>query len=146
MSSDRIFGSVVVLGALAFIAGAFAIQTSFISDPLGPRVFPILIGSAAFLCGAGILARPDPDPAWPAPSTWAAIAAATVVLLAYAQLIGPLGFLLSTALASAATSWMIRPDLRTALPTGIGLAVLLYIAFKHGLGLGLHALPKALGG
>ena len=49
--SDRIFGVVVVLAALAYIAGAFQIQTSFMSDPVGSKTFPILLGVVSIICG-----------------------------------------------------------------------------------------------
>ena len=102
MASDRIFGLVVVIGALAFFAGALQIQTSFLSDPLGPRVFPILISAAALLCGLTMLARPDAEPDWPHRAALVAMGAALVVLVAYAYAVVPLGFLIPTALASAA--------------------------------------------
>jgi len=101
MSSDRIFGLVVVMGALAFFAGALQIQTSFLSDPVGPRVFPMLIAASALLCGLVLIAKPDAEPEWPALAAWGNMAIALVVLVSYALLIGPMGFLASTALAAA---------------------------------------------
>ena len=50
MASDRIFGLVAALVALAYIVSATSIQTSFLSDPVGPKVFPIAIGVIAMLC------------------------------------------------------------------------------------------------
>ena len=44
ISSDRIFGLVASLLALAYIAGATQVQTSFLADPVGPKTFPIIIG------------------------------------------------------------------------------------------------------
>ncbi len=44
MASDRIFGAVVTLVALAYVVSATQIQTSFLADPVGPpRTFPILV-------------------------------------------------------------------------------------------------------
>ncbi len=146
ISSDRIFGLVVVIGALAFFASALQIQTSFLSDPVGPKLFPILIAAVAFLCGLSMMWQPDAEPNWPSQGAWANMAIALVVLVGYAYAIGPAGFLISTALAAGAISYLITPHLRNAVLTGLGLSVLLFIIFKYGLGLGLFAFPRALMG
>lgn len=143
MSSDRIFGLVVVMGALAFFAGALQIQTSFLSDPVGPRVFPLLIAASALLCGLVLIAKPDAEPEWPALAAWGNMAIALVVLVSYALLIGPMGFLASTALAAAGVSYLIEKNARTAALTGLGLSLVLFVIFKYGLGLGLFAFPRA---
>jgi putative tricarboxylic transport membrane protein len=146
MASDRIFGLVAVIGALAFFAGALQIQTSFLSDPLGPRVFPILISAASLVCGLAILARPDPEPHWPVRAAWAAMAAALVVLVAYAYAVVPLGFLIPTALASAAIGYLIEPKPAQSVVMGVALSVVLFVLFRYGLGLGLVPFPRALMG
>ena len=143
MSSDRIFGLVVVMGALAFFAGALQIQTSFLSDPVGPRVFPMLIAASALLCGLVLIAKPDAEPEWPALAAWGNMAIALVVLVSYALLIGPMGFLTSTALAAAGVSYLIGKNARTAALAGLGLSLVLFVIFKYGLGLGLFAFPRA---
>ena len=143
MSSDRIFGLVVVMGALAFFAGALQIQTSFLSDPVGPRVFPMLIAASALLCGLVLIAKPDAEPEWPALAAWGNMAIALVVLVSYALLIGPMGFLASTALAAAGVCYLIEKNARTAALTGLGLSLVLFVIFKYGLGLGLFAFPRA---
>jgi putative tricarboxylic transport membrane protein len=144
MQTDRIFGLVVVIGALAFFAGALQIQTSFLSDPVGPRMFPMMISAAALLCGLTLIAKPDAEPDWPERAAWVHMGIALAVLVAYAYGIGPLGFLLSTALAAAGVSYLISPNVRYAALTGIGLSLVLYVIFKYGLGLGLFAFPRAL--
>lgn len=146
MASDRIFGLLVVIGALAFFAGALQIQTSFMSDPLGPRVFPMLIAGATLLCGLVMLARPDPEPDWPAATTWLLMAAALAVLTAYAYAVVPFGFLIPTALASAAIGYLIQPRVAQSLIMGVALSLVLFVIFKYGLGLGLFAFPRALMG
>ena len=58
MSSDRIFGLVVLGVALAYIASALQIQTSFLSDPVGPKVFPLIIGGVAALASLVLVLKP----------------------------------------------------------------------------------------
>ncbi|MCR9149787.1 MAG: tripartite tricarboxylate transporter TctB family protein [Rhodobacteraceae bacterium] len=146
IKSDRILGLVTILVALAYIASAFQIQASFLTDPVGSKTFPILIGAVAALCGLVIFARPDPDPEWPEMSGWLRLALATAVMIGYAYGLKPFGFVLTTALAGAALSWMIQPRIVAAIVTGVGLSAILYAIFKFLLGLGLKPWPAALTG
>lgn len=146
MASDRIFGLVASLVALAYIASATQIQTSFLSDPVGPRSFPILIGVVGALCGLFMVLKPDPEPNWPALRTFGALAFAVVVLVLYAYALIPLGFLLPTALAAGVLSYQISPNPKNAAIAGAGLSVGLFILFKFALGLSLFALPRWLTG
>jgi putative tricarboxylic transport membrane protein len=144
MTSDRIFGLVVLMVALAYIASATQIQTSFLSDPVGPRTFPILVGAVAALCGLSLILRPDPDPDWPALRTIAALVIAVVVLVGYAYALKPLGFLIPTAIATAILSYQISPRIGPSILAGVGLSGGLFILFKFALGLSLVAFPRGL--
>ncbi|MBO9465609.1 Tripartite tricarboxylate transporter TctB family protein [Pelagimonas phthalicica] len=144
MASDRIFGAVVTLIALAYIASATQIQTSFMADPVGPKTFPILIGAVAAICGIVIILKPDEDPAWPELRTLGALAVAVVVLVAYAYALKPLGFLIPTAVTAAILSYQIHPNTKQAALAGIGLSLGLFIIFKFALGLSLFGLPSFL--
>lgn len=142
IASDRILGLVVVLGALAFFAGALQIETSFLSDPLGPRTFPMIVAAVGLLSGLIILWRPDESPEWPTGANLAHMAIAFVVLVAYAYMLAPFGFLLATALTAGVISYQIRPRLLPAVVTGASLSAGLFLIFKYALGLGLMALPR----
>ena len=144
MASDRIFGLVVLMVALTYIASATQIQTSFLSDPVGSKAFPIIIGCVAAICGLVLIVRPDPDPNWPAMRTFFAILVAIAVLIAYAYMLKPLGFLLPTAFAAAILSYQISPKAIAAALTGIGLSAGLFVLFKFALGLGLVAFPRGV--
>lgn len=145
MASDRIFGAVVIVVALAFFAGATQIRSSFLADPVGSKTFPMLISAAAVICGVVMLLRPDPEPDWPALRTFGALVIATLVLIGYAYTLKPLGFIVPTAVAAAIVSYQIQPRALPALATGIGLSVGLFLLFRHGLGLSLFALPRGMG-
>ncbi|MCY4590616.1 MAG: tripartite tricarboxylate transporter TctB family protein [Alphaproteobacteria bacterium] len=146
MRGDRVFGLVVTLAALGYIVSAAQIRVGFLSDPVGSRTFPYMIGGVGLLCGLAMLLRPDPDPEWPGPPAVVRIAVTLVVLVAFAVTLRPVGFLLPAALASAILAWLIRPDLARAALAGVGLSLGLFAVLKYGLGLGLAPFGRVLTG
>ncbi len=143
MASDRIFGLVMAVVALAYIAGATQVQTSFLSDPVGPKTFPIIIGTVAALSSLYMVFKPDPEPDWPKLRTFGALFIAVAVLVAYALALKPLGFIIPTALAAGMLSYQISPRKLPAALAGIGLSVGLFVLFKFVLDLGLVGFPKS---
>ena len=146
MASDRIFGLAVTVVALAYVAGATQIQAGFFSDPVGSKTFPYLVGGIAALCGIIIAIRPDPEPVWPAWRTVRSIAFAAAVLYLFAISLRPIGFLIPAAVASAILSYQISPKPKQAALAGVGLAAVLFVIFKYGLGLGLAPFGRTLEG
>ncbi len=146
MTSDRIFGLLIALVALGYILSATQIQIGFLSDPVGSRTFPYLIGGVALLCALAIIVRPDPDPDWPNLPTIGRIVITTVVLYAFAVSLRPVGFLIPAAIASGIISYQIHPSVRVAAATGAGLSVCLFFILKHALGLGLAPFGRMLTG
>lgn len=144
MASDRIFGLVVILVALGYGLSATQIQTSFLADPVGPRLFPYMVAGIALLCGLSLFLKPDPEPDWPASRSFLAMGVTVVVLVAYAYTLKPLGFLIPTAIAATILSYQITPRVQQSVLAGVGLSVGLFILFKFALGLGLVPFPKGL--
>lgn len=143
MISDRIFGLVTLLVAVGYILAATQIQTSFLADPVGPKMFPYLIGAVAGLCGLVVMIRPDPDPEWPGLGTVFALGITVVVLVAYAYALKPLGFLIPTTICAAILSYQISTRAVPAALSGVGLSIGLYLLFRYALGLEtLRAVPK----
>ena len=141
-ASDRIFGALVVLGALGYVATAAQIPAPFFSDPLGTRAFPMIVGSCAALCGAMMVWRPDAEPEWPGLASLGALLVATIALVGYAYALKPMGFLLPTAVVSAILSYQIAPRLVPAILAGLGLSVGLFVLFRFVLGLSLFGFPR----
>jgi putative tricarboxylic transport membrane protein len=144
--SDRIFGAIVTLGALVYVASAAQIEAPFFSDPLGSRAFPMIVGSVAALCGAVMVVSPDPEPEWPGLRTLVSLGIATALLVAYAYAIRPLGFLLPTAIVAGVISYEITPRAGPAALAGVGISAGLYLLFRYVLGLSLFGLPRWLTG
>lgn len=136
MASDRIFGLVVLITAVAYIAAATQIQTNMFSGEFLPKLFPLLIGGVAALASLVLLFRPDPDPEWPMARTWGNLLVAFVVLAIYSVMMSPLGFLLPTAVAATILSYQISPNFKRAFLAGIGLSLGLFVLFSFVLQLG----------
>jgi len=146
MASDRIFGLVAALVALAYIVSATQIQTSFLADPVGPKIFPMGIGVIGAISAMFLVFRPDPEPQWPGVRTFLALGFSVLVLVGYAYALKPLGFLLPTAVVAGILSYQISPRARFAAITGVSLAIGLFLIFRFALGLGLIAFPRWLTG
>ncbi len=142
MKSDRLFGVVVILCALGYAWGALQIQTSFMSDPVGSKTFPLILAGVATLCGLVMIVRPDAEPDWPGLATFGNLAISVAVMVAYAYAIKPIGFMIPTAICAAILSYQISPRAMPAALTGIGLSIGLFLVFKYALGLGLQPFPK----
>lgn len=136
MASDRIFGLVALITAVAYIAAATQIQTNFFSGEFLPKLFPILIGSVAAISSLVMIFKPDPEPEWPGAGSWINMGLAVLVLAFYAVLLSPLGFIGPTAVAAGILSYQISPRFVPALLSGIGLSLGLFVLFKFALGLG----------
>ena len=136
MASDRIFGLVALITAVAYIAAATQIQTNFFSGEYLPKLFPMLIGGVAAICALFMIFKPDAEPDWPASRSWINMGLAVVVLAVYSVMLSPLGFILPTAIAAGILSYQISPRRLPALLAGIGLSLGLFVLFKFALGLG----------
>ena len=142
MTGDRVFGAVMIVLALGYILSASTIQVPLFPDPMGPKAFPYLIGGGVIVCGIMMILRPDPEADWPPAMAFVSLGFATVVMVAYAYALKPLGFLIPTAIASGILSYQLSPHWMRAALTGLGLSVGLFVLFKYALGLGLVAFPK----
>lgn len=142
MAADRIFGAVMIIVALGYILSAMNIQTSFLSDPVGPRIFPYMVAGVVILCSLVMILKPDANTDWPAPLMALKISGALVLLIGYALAIRPLGFIIPTVIVSGALSYMISPRPVPAALAGLGLGIGLFVLFKLVLGLGLVAFPR----
>ena len=136
MASDRIFGLVTLITAVAYIAAATQIQTNFFSGEYLPKLFPIMIGGVAAISSLVMIFKPDPEPEWPGSGSWLNMGLAVVVLAIYSVLLKPVGFILPTALAAGILSYQISPRGGPAVISGIGLSLGLFVLFKFLLGLG----------
>ena len=142
---DRIFGAFMIVVALGYILSASSIQTSFMSDPVGPRIFPYMIAGVVILCSLVMVLKPDPDQDWPAGPMVLQLGLALAVLVAYAYAITPLGFIIPTTVAAGVLSWQIGGHPARSALTGGGRARRRVVLVRVIRGVGGRGLPAARG-
>ena len=102
MKSDRIFGALGLVVAIAMGVLATDFQSAFSYEPIGPSKYPMLLAVLLALCSVRLIVRPGPEAQWPEPALWRKIFIMFAALLIYALLFEPLGFMLSTGLLTVA--------------------------------------------
>ncbi|WP_114418927.1 tripartite tricarboxylate transporter TctB family protein [Marinospirillum perlucidum] len=140
--NDRIFGVLMIVLALAYGWGATQLPEPFGgSEAVGPETFPLLLAIGLGLSSLYLVVRPDPDNAWPWSRTGLELIIAVVVLIFYALLLQPLGFIISTTLAVGLLSWRMGAQPKVAFITGALAGVVVFLIFNFALDL---ALPLGL--
>ncbi|MFG6158302.1 tripartite tricarboxylate transporter TctB family protein [Halomonas sp. 1390] len=140
--NDRIFGVLMIVLAVAYGWGATQLPEPFGgSEAVGPETFPLLLAVVLALSSLYLIVRPDPDNAWPWSRTGVELIIAVVVLVLYAMLLQPLGFILSTALAVGTLCWRMGSRVPRAYLVGAISGLVVYLVFNFALDL---ALPLGL--
>lgn len=140
--NDRIFGVLMIVLAVAYGWGATQLPEPFGgSEAVGPETFPLLLAGVLALSSLYLIVRPDPDNAWPWSRTGVELIIAVVVLVLYAMLLQPLGFILSTALAVGTLCWRMGSRAPRAYLVGAVSGLVVYLVFTFALDL---ALPLGL--
>ena len=133
--ADRVLGVFGLAIAAFYIWQATQVRESFISDPVGPKTFPIIIGLTLIISSLVIIFRPDEDPRWPSLSRLAEMAVVVGVLLLYANLLPEVGFVIATAVTAAFLSWRLDTKPLQAAVAGVAISVGIYTVFHVILGL-----------
>ena len=139
--SDRIFGGIGLAIAIFFAWQASLIEESFLTDVVGPKVFPWIIAAVMGLSSLYFLFRPDPEPDWPRAGRLVEIGLAALVMFAYAQALPQLGFIISTTIAASYLSWRLGSGPLQSVLVGLCTAVGIYVIFHLVLGLSLARGP-----
>ncbi|WP_458526814.1 tripartite tricarboxylate transporter TctB family protein [Onishia taeanensis] len=141
--NDRIFGVLMIVLAVAYGWGATQFPEPFGggAEAVGPETFPLLLAVVLTLSSLYMIVRPDPDNAWPWSRTGVELVIAVVVLVLYAMLLQPLGFIPSTLLAVGTLCWRMGASPGKAYLTGGVAGVVVFLLFNFALDL---ALPLGL--
>lgn len=111
------------------------------AESVGPETFPTILSVILVAGSIYLMVRPDPDAQWPLGRTALELVVCLIVLVLYAMLLEPLGFVISTTLAVGTLSWRMGAPLRRSFATGLASAVVVFVLFNYGLALSLPAGP-----
>ncbi|WOI57963.1 tripartite tricarboxylate transporter TctB family protein [Palleronia sp. LCG004] len=126
--ADRIFAGVLLVVSLAYAVIAFtAISAPFQYDPLGPESWPRLLAIVAIVCLLIILWKPDTDSLGVTGRTWFRLAATIILLVAYAELYEPLGFIVSTILFGTTMAAMLGAGILRSAAFGLAAGIAGYL-------------------
>jgi putative tricarboxylic transport membrane protein len=138
--SDRISGALLLVLAVAFGLTASGFEAR-IGDPLGPAVFPLALSIPLALLSLYLLFRPDPEPHWARGLALLKQGLAIAIFVAYAYLLEPLGFVITTFLGVTALGSLLGARVVQAAAAGIVIALVLFVLFHHVLSLPLPVGP-----
>ncbi|WP_252271216.1 tripartite tricarboxylate transporter TctB family protein [Pseudomonas subflava] len=126
---DRLFGAVWLLLCAGLAVIAWGFQAPFSYDPVGPRAYPLLLLALMAAGSLWLILRPSHLEHLLSRHQSLRALLCVLVLLAYALLFEPLGFVLSTALAAAVLGLLFGGRPLACAISGVLMGVLLYVLF-----------------
>lgn len=137
---DRVLGLGLLVLAVAYGWAAQQWPEPFGgAEGVGPETFPTILSVVLVAGSLYLMIRPDPDAQWPVRKSALELVVSLLVLVVYAFLLEPLGFVISTTLAVGTLSWRMGAAPRRAFVTGLASAVVVFVLFNYGLSLSLPA-------
>jgi putative tricarboxylic transport membrane protein len=143
--TDRITGGLLLIVTLGYAYQAYHLKVGFMSDPIGPKAFPLIIAGFLALFSLYLLVKPDEEPEWPVWKVWRNKSFVLLSFVFYAYTLVPLGFLLSTTLEITFLAFMFKGKIWKGLVAAIASSLILYSLFEYLLGIPLP-LGKIFGG
>jgi putative tricarboxylic transport membrane protein len=137
----RIVAAIVLIVLSAtFLVGVFDIRSPKGFDPAGPRFFPLLVTSAWLLLSIGYLVEGlrSPRAGANADRSWFEPVSVSALLVLYALLVVPLGYMIATALLFFAAARVLGSrQLVRDIVVAVVLAVVVYVSFTQFLDISL---------
>lgn len=142
MTIDRIVGAICVALGLAAAWHALTLEVAFAADPVGPRLFPAIVGGVLALSGALLIIKPGAVTI--EIGAWRRAGAVLAACLVYPLLLQPIGFILATSCLCfvAALAFQARPV--PAAISAVGTAVVFFVLLDRLLDLPLPRGPLGI--
>jgi putative tricarboxylic transport membrane protein len=141
LNGDRLFGLFLFVIALAYGWASQQWPEPFGShEVVGPDTFPMILAVALFLSSIALMFKPEPNSVWPKGKTLLEIGYAIIALIAYAVLMEPLGFILSTLATVTFLAWRMGGSIKMSALIALCAAVGVFLLFNN-----LLDLPLPLG-
>lgn len=129
--SDRIFATVWLVVCVTVALLMYELEVPFAYEPVGPKVFPVLLAFLMAVCCIGLIIRPDPDIAWPTRVALGKNVILVLALLLYALLFTSLGFPLATIVMVFAVSRLFGAGWKFAAVSALLIGILGFFAFDR---------------
>jgi len=139
--NDRVFGVFTLLISILYIFSAYIVEESFISDHIGPKIYPYIVSFFLISSSLFLIFNPDIKPKWPQFGKIIEILMTAFILIMYAIFLPIVGFVFSTFFASSFISWRLGAKLSSAFTAGLIISVTIFILFRKILGLSLATGP-----
>jgi putative tricarboxylic transport membrane protein len=139
---DRLVGLICVLIGAGAIWHAQTLHVPFAADPVGPRLFPTIIGGVLILGGFILMLRPGPVAM--EFGTWPRALAVLVAGLIYPLLLLPIGFIAATALLCFVAALAFHARLGPAAVSAAATAIVFFLLLDKVLDLPLPRGPLGI--
>jgi putative tricarboxylic transport membrane protein len=133
--TDRVAGVLLALLGVAVGAEATTFDVLFRTDPVGPKVLPMLSATVFVGSGLWLAVRPGRSGDWPPRPVLLRMAGAVAAFGAYAALLAPLGFVVATTATVSTLSMLFGAPWKKAVAAALTLSVVLWYLFVWVLGL-----------
>lgn len=130
---DRIFAAIMLAlsGWIIWTAAHFYVPFQY--EPLGPKAFPIIIAAVLIVASLWLLVRPSANKWHPGGRVLIHLLVATVLLVFYALVYVPLGFIASTFIVGFAFSLLFGEKLLSAGIYSLALSIVGFYLMKTAL-------------
>ncbi len=135
--TDRITGIALLVLAAAFGLHARSFNTNFLTDPLGPKAWPMMLAGFLAVLSIYLIVRPQHGTEWPNRVVLLRQLVLVAALVGYALLLDPIGFVAATVLIVGFMAVLMGAKWWQAGLTGVLSSVALYLLFNTVLGLPL---------
>jgi putative tricarboxylic transport membrane protein len=130
-TSGRVGAAVLFAVAILYGIDASRIRYAFSSDPLGPRVFPLLLSAILALLALIYFLKPSGSEPWPRGRRLLQALAIPALVAAAALLLEPIGFILAVFVLVTGVATVFGASWRTALIGGVIQAAIWFVVFGY---------------
>lgn len=129
-TSDRVAGALLIVMALLIGLESRTFIVGFVTDPLGPKAFPLVSALLLLVGGVVLQIRPGTESGLAPAKQMLRVAVATICLFAYALLLGFIGFFTTTLLVTAVFALLLGGRPVPSFISAAGVSALLYALFS----------------